>query len=117
VTTAANIDEYIAAFAPDVRAHLEAVRTAVHAGVGFDAEEKIRYGIAAVMIRPPYAIHFAGWKKHVGLYPVARLDDDLEERVAPYRAETDSLHFLYADGMPTALITEISAAIAARHPS
>jgi uncharacterized protein YdhG (YjbR/CyaY superfamily) len=116
VTTAGSVDEYIAGFPPEVRIYLEEVRAAIHAGVGFDAEEKIRYEIAAVIIRPPYAIHFAGWKNHVGLYPVRRFDDDLEERVAPYRAQTDSLHFRYKDGMPTALITEISAAIAARHP-
>jgi uncharacterized protein YdhG (YjbR/CyaY superfamily) len=120
VSTAANVDEYIAAFPPDVREHLTAVRMAIHAGLDGDAghvaEEKISYGIAAIEVRAPHAMFFAGWKKHVGLYPVGRLDDDLEQRVAPYRAGVDSVHFRYTDGMPLALITEIAATMAARHP-
>ena len=86
-----NVDEYVASFPPDVRDVLEHVRAAIHAGVP-DGEEKVRYGMGAVMLGGRYAIHFAGWKHHVGLYPVPTFDDPLEQEVAPYRSKKDTVN-------------------------
>ena len=108
-----TVDEYLATFPDDVRPILEAVRKAIHAGVP-GGEEKVRYGIAAVMLGGRYAIHFAGWKRHVGLYPVPRLDGPLEAEIAPYRAKTDSVNFPYAKPVPYDLITRVSAEILRR---
>ena len=105
-----NVDEYVASFPPDVRDVLEHVRAAIHAGVPH-GEEKVRYGIAAVMLGGRYAIHFAGWKHHVGLYPVPELDEPLEAEVAPFRSKNDSVNFPYAKPVPYDLITRMSAAI------
>lgn len=105
-----TVDEYIASFPPEVQPVLQRVREAIHASVP-DAEEKIRYGIAAVMLGGRYAIHFAGWKHHVGLYPVPRFDGDLEAEVARYRAKTDSVNFPYAEPIPYDLISRMSAEI------
>ena len=105
-----TVDEYLATFPDDVREVLEHVRAAIHAGVP-DGAEKMRYGIAAVMLGGRYAIHFAGWKQHVGLYPVPRLDGALEEEIAPFRAKTDSVNFPYAKPVPYELITRVSAEI------
>ena len=80
-----------------------------------NGEEKIRYGMPAVMFADRYGIHFAGCKKHVGLYPVGELDPDLEAEVAPHRAKKDTVHFFYADGVPYDLIERIARALAARH--
>ena len=105
-----TVDEYLATFPDGVRDVLERVRAAIHAGVP-DGEEKMRYGIAAVMLGGRYAIHFAGWKHHVGLYPVPRFDGPLEDEVAPFRAKTDSVNFPYASPVPYDLITRVSAGI------
>lgn len=105
-----TVDEYLATFPDDVRAVLQRVREAIHAGVP-GGEEKVRYGIAAVMLGGRYAIHFAGWKHHVGLYPVPRFDGPLESEIAPYRAKTDSVNFPYANPVPYDLITRVSAEI------
>ena len=106
-----TVDEYLATFPDDVRSVLEQVRAAIHAGVP-GAEEKMRYGIAAIMLGGRYAIHFAGWKHHVGLYPVPRFEGELEAEVAPFRAKTDSVNFPYASPVPYELITRVSAEIA-----
>ena len=108
-----TVEEYLATFPDDVRDVLERVRAAIHAAVP-DGEEKVRYGIAAVMLGGRYAIHFAGWKRHVGLYPVPRLDGPLEAEIAPYRAKTDSVNFPYAKPVPYDLITRVSAEILRR---
>jgi uncharacterized protein YdhG (YjbR/CyaY superfamily) len=108
-----TVDEYIASFPPEVQPVLEAVREAIHASAP-GAEEKIRYGIAAVMLGGRYAIHFAGWKHHVGLYPVPAFDGDLEAEVAPYRAKKDSVNFPYSRPVPYDLISRMSAEIVRR---
>jgi len=105
-----TVDEYLGTFPDDVRAILERVRAAIHAAVP-DGEEKMRYGIAAIMLGGRDAIHFAGWKHHVGLYPVPRFDDPLEAEIAPFRAKTDSVNFTYAKPVPYDLITRVSAEI------
>ncbi|MDP3208691.1 MAG: hypothetical protein Q8M65_06050 [Rhodoglobus sp.] len=60
-----------------------------------------------------YAIHFAGWKKHVGLYPVPRLADELEVELASYRSGKDSVNFSYSEPVPHELLARVVAAIVA----
>jgi uncharacterized protein YdhG (YjbR/CyaY superfamily) len=108
-----SVDEYVASFPPEVREVLERVRAAIHAGVP-NGEEKVRYGMGAVMLGGRYAIHFAGWKHHVGLYPVPAFDDPLEQEVAPYRSKKDTVNFPYANPVPYDLITRIAEEIARR---
>jgi uncharacterized protein YdhG (YjbR/CyaY superfamily) len=66
------------------------------------------------MLGGRYALHFAGWKKHIGLYPVPTLDEPLESEIAPYRAEKDSVVFLHSAPVPYELIGRVTEAIVAR---
>ncbi len=109
----ATVDEYIAGFPPEVAERLQRIREIIVAEVP-EAEEKVRYGIAAVMLGGRYALHYAGWKKHIGLYPVPTLDEPLESRIAPFRAEKDSVVFPHAQPIPYELIGEVTRAIVAR---
>ncbi|MGO4603921.1 iron chaperone [Terrabacter sp. 2YAF2] len=110
----ATVDAYVKGFPDGQREVLEQVRAALRRAVP-GGEEKIRYGIPAVMFTDRYGIHFAGWKKHVGLYPVGELDPDLEAEVGPHRAKKDTVQFFYVDGVPFDLIERIARALAARH--
>jgi uncharacterized protein YdhG (YjbR/CyaY superfamily) len=105
-----DVDAYIASFPKDVQAILKKVRKAIRSHVP-GGEEKIRYGMPAVMLGGRYAVHFAGWKHHVGLYPIPKLDEALERELAPYRAAKDSVNFPYAKPVPYALIERVTAAI------
>lgn len=107
---AASVDEYIAGFPDEVRPLLTQVREAIRSEVP-EPEEKIRYGIPAVMLGGRYAVHFAGWKKHIGLYPVPALDPPLEAEIAPFRAAKDSVNFPYSKPIPYDLISRVTAAI------
>ncbi|SFS04370.1 Uncharacterized conserved protein YdhG, YjbR/CyaY-like superfamily, DUF1801 family [Microbacterium sp. cf046] len=111
---ATTVDEYIAGFPPEVAERLQRIREVIIANVGAPPEEKIRYGIAAVMLGGRYALHYAGWKKHIGLYPVPRLAEPLESQIAPYRAEKDSVTFPHSTPIPYDLIGEVTRAIVAR---
>lgn len=108
-----TISDYIAAFPPEVQVILERIREEITAVVP-NAEERIRYGMPAIMLGGRYAIHFAAWKKHVGLYPIARLDEPLETEIAPFRVAKDSVNFRYTEPIPYALIGRVAAALQAR---
>jgi uncharacterized protein YdhG (YjbR/CyaY superfamily) len=69
------------------------------------------------MLGGRYALHYAGWKKHIGLYPVPTLDEPLESRIAPFRAEKDSVVFPHSEPIPYELIGEVTRAIVARRPA
>lgn len=107
-----TVDAYIAGFPPEVAERLRQVRAAIVAEVP-DAEQRMRYGIAAVMLGGRYALHFAGWKKHIGLYPVPTLPEPLESEVAPHRRGTDTLARLHTDPLPVELVSRIARAIVA----
>lgn len=114
----ASVDEYIAGFPPEQQRTLQLIREAIHRGVAAasipNESEKIRYGMPAVMLGGRYALHFAGWKKHIGLYPVPVLDGELEAEVALHRSEKDSVTFPWTEPVPFDLIERIAAAIVAK---
>jgi uncharacterized protein YdhG (YjbR/CyaY superfamily) len=109
-----RVDHYIAGFPEDRQQLLQLVRAAIHRGVP-DAEEHIRYGMPAVMLGPRAAIHFAGWKNHIGLYAFGPLDEPLASAIAPYRSEKDTLAFRWSDPIPFDLIERACAAVAVRY--
>ncbi|MER5886103.1 DUF1801 domain-containing protein [Streptomyces sp. NPDC001941] len=109
----AEVDAYINGFEPPVRAVLEQVRAAVRNGMP-GSTETVRYGMPAVMLDDRYGLHFAGWKRHVGLYPVPVLDGPLEDAVRAYRSGKGGVRFPYDPEVPFALITRIAAAITER---
>jgi len=105
-----TVDEYIAAFPPEVAERLQQVRAAIHTEVP-DGEERMRYGIAAVMLGGRYALHFAGWKKHIGLYPVHELPQPLEAEIATRRSGKDTVGFPHNEPLPVELISRVTRAI------
>lgn len=102
-----TVDEYLAGFEGEPAARLAAVRAAIH-DVLPDAEEKLRYDIPGVSIRGRYWLHFAGWKQHIGLYPVPHTDGELEERIAPWRAAKDTVNLPYSKPLPLDLVRDIT---------
>ena len=105
------IDAYVASFPDDVRPTLAAVAAAMRRALP-GAPERIRYGMPAFVLGDRYALHFAGWKKHVGIYPVAPLEPELEAEVAPLRTQKDTVRLLYRDPVPVDLVERIAAALA-----
>src|SRR5262245_45490862 len=102
-----TIDEYFAAADPAHRPILEEVRTALLKAVALSPdqpEEKIRYDMPAVIIDGRYAIHYAAWKQHLGLYPVPRAPEPLESEIAPHRSKTDTVNFPWKQPIDIELI-------------
>ena len=110
-----SVEEYVASFGEPAQTLLRQVHAAIRRGMP-EATEKIRYGMPAVMLEGRYGLHFAGWKSHVGLYPVPVLSPALEAEVAPYRSTKDTVRFRYAQPVPYDLIERLAAEIAGPPP-
>ena len=101
-----SIDEYIAACPEEAHAYLGQIRKLIRALVP-DAKEKISYQIACFELNGRNLIHFAGWKKHVSLYPVPAGDEAFERQIEPYMAGKGTLKFPLDEPLPVKLVEKI----------
>jgi uncharacterized protein YdhG (YjbR/CyaY superfamily) len=101
----ATIDEYIAAFPPDVQSILKRIRLTIRKTAP-QAKEKISYRMPAFFL-DGVLIYFAAFKNHIGMYPPVRGDEKLNKELARYRGEKGNLRFPLDEPIPYALIGRI----------
>ncbi len=89
--TPRTVDEYIAAFSPEVQAILQKMRRVVR-GAAPDAQEAISYQIPAFKLNG-VLVYFAAFKKHIGFYPPISGDAKLKKAVSRYAGEKGNLRF------------------------
>jgi len=104
-STPEDIDEYIAAFSPEVRSILEGIRLTIKRAAP-QAQETISYNIPSFRLNGTL-VYFAAFKKHIGFYPPVRGDAKLEKAIAPYSGEKGNLRFPLDEPIPYALIKKI----------
>jgi uncharacterized protein YdhG (YjbR/CyaY superfamily) len=102
-----TIDQYIAAFSPEVQSILQRVRQVVREAAP-EAQEVISYRMPAFK-QGGILVYFAAFKSHLGLYPPVRGDADIEEAIAPYAGEKGNLRFPLGKPIPYDLIARITA--------
>jgi len=100
----ATVDEYIDAFAPEVQAILEKLRSTVREAAP-DSEERISYRMPA-FFQDGVLVYFAAFRKHIGMYPPVR-DPKLRNALQPYAGPRGNLQFPLDRAMPYALIRRI----------
>ena len=101
-----SIDEYIAACPPDSHAYLRQIRKLIRSLVP-DAKERISYQMAAFERNGKNFIHFAGWKKHVSLYPVPAGSEAFERQIAKYMDGKGTVKFALDEPLPIKLIERV----------
>jgi uncharacterized protein YdhG (YjbR/CyaY superfamily) len=101
-----SVDEYIAACPEETHERLQAIRTEIKR-IAPTAKEKISYQIAAFELNGKNLIHFAGWKKHISLYPIPAGDEAFEEEISKYVDGKGTVKFPLDEPMPMKLITKI----------
>ncbi len=108
MTTAKHttIDAYIADFPKDVQKVLELVRETIKKAAP-GVEEKISYAIPAFALNKVNLVYFAGYKKHVGLYPAPAGNPFFEKDFEGYKTGKGSIQFPLDKPMPLDLITKI----------
>ena len=101
-----SIDEYIAACPEQSQERLQQIRAVVKK-LAPKAKERISYQIAAFELNGKNIIHFAGWKKHVSLYPVPAGDEAFESEVSKYVDGKGTVKFPLDEKMPMKLVNKI----------
>ena len=105
-STASSIDEYMQEFPPETRETLEELRTLIKAAAP-DATETISYAIPTFDLNGRHLVHFAGFKRHVGFYPIPSAIEAFREELEPYKSGKGSARFPLGKPLPTDLIRRI----------
>ena len=100
------IDKYIAEFPDETRALLEQIRGIIRS-VAPDATETISYAIPTFDLNGKHLVHFAGFAKHVGFYPVPSGMAAFEEELKVYKRGKGSVQFPLDEPLPVDLIRRI----------
>ena len=109
-----SVDDYIASYPQETRDQLARVRHAIQQAAP-QAAEKISYGMATFTIDGRPLVYFAGWKNHIGLYPVPTGDPAFEAAIGPYRRAKDTVRFPIGRPVPLELVVQITELCLRRH--
>ena len=101
---AADVDDYIRQFPPEVQEILAGVRAAVRAAAP-GAEERISNRMPA-LFQEGAVVYFAAFKRHIGLFPPVE-DPAVRAKVARYAGPKGNLQFPYGAPMPLDLIADV----------
>lgn len=107
MTNYKNIDEYIATFPEDIQKILQSVRQAIHEAVP-GVEEKISYGMPAFRLKEKNLMYFAGFKNHIGLYPLPSGIENFKKDLSVYKQGKGSVQFPINQPMPLDLIKKVA---------
>ena len=113
-----DIDDYIATFPADVQPVLQEIRQTIHAAVP-GSGEIISYNIPTMTRDGKRYVHFAGWAKHVSLYPAPEPAETeagyvMAAELEPYQGGKGTLKFPLNKPIPYDLIGRVAAALAER---
>ena len=85
-----EVDAYISAFPPKVRALMKTVRTTIHKALP-DGEERMSYGIIGYF-RDGAVAYFSAFKTHIGFFPPTD-DPKLQKAAAKFANAKGNLKF------------------------
>lgn len=106
-TVPETIDEYIANFPHDIQEILEKIRTVIKTAAP-DATEKISYQMPTFFLNGNL-VHFAVFKKHIGLYPTPSGITEFNDQLSAYVKAKGSVQFPLDQPIPYDLIGKITA--------
>lgn len=100
-----TVVEYIESFPKEVRERLYALRKAVKEAAP-EAEEKIAYRMPAYGLNGRL-LYFAGFKNHIGFYPLTEAMDEFKDELKAYKTGKGSIQFQNDESFPIDLIRRI----------
>jgi len=99
-----SVEAYISSFPPEVQTVLQAARKTIQAAAP-GAQESISYAIPTFSVDGRPVVYLAGWKKHISIYPIPELDENLELQLAPYLSGKGTVKIPLEKPIPYELIT------------
>lgn len=107
MNTVKSIDDYISSFPQEVQEKLKTLRDLIRSLVPDGTEESISYGIPIFKLNGKYVVYFAGFKKHISIYPVLHTDEKLKKEIEPYIKGRGTLQFPLNKPLPQPLIRKV----------
>lgn len=101
-----TVDEYIIAQPEQVRNYLSEVRNTLRDALP-EAKEKISWSMPAFW-NQRNIIQFAGFQKHIGLYPGPEAVERFQEELKGYKTSKGTIQIPYSDSLPLELIAKIA---------
>ena len=100
-----EIDNYIVQFPEETQTLLQQMRETIHAAAP-EATEAISYQMPTFKLHGNL-VHFAGYKNHIGFYPVPTGIEAFKDELAVYKQGKGSVQFPLDQPLPLALIGRI----------
>jgi Uncharacterized conserved protein len=100
-----SVDEYIASFPEHTRQQLEEIRNTIKE-LAPGAQEKISYQMPAFFLNR-ILVYFAGYAKHIGLYPGAAAIEVFKDELSGYKTSKGTIQFPLGEPLPIELIKRI----------
>ena len=104
--TVDSVDEYIAGFPAGTQTVLQELRALIKE-LAPEATETISYAIPTFDLNGRHLVHFAGFARHIGFYPVPSALEAFKEELKPYKTGKGSAQFPLGKPLPTDLIRRI----------
>jgi len=101
-----SIDEYIRTFPEDVQDILEKMRRTIKKAAP-QAVESISYQMPTFKLKGKSLVYFAGYKNHIGFYPIPSGIEAFEEELSTYKQGKGSVQFPLSRPVPYDLVKKI----------
>lgn len=105
-STTGTIDAYIAGFPAETQKALEELRALITATAP-GATETISYAMPTFDLNGRHLVHFAGYARHIGFYPIPSGMEAFSEELKPYKQGKGSVQFPLDKPLPMDLIRRI----------
>lgn len=105
-TAPETIDEYISSQPEEIQQNLMEVRNAIRGAIP-EAQERISWSMPTYW-KGHNIIQFAGFKKHIGLYPGPEAVEVFSEKLKEYKTSKGTIQFPHNKPLPLELIGEIA---------
>jgi len=103
---AGTIDEYITEFPAETQVVLREMRALIRASAP-DATETISYAIPTFDLNGRHLVHFAGYERHIGFYPIPSGIEAFKDEFKPYKQGKGSIQFPLGQPLPKDLIRRV----------
>jgi uncharacterized protein YdhG (YjbR/CyaY superfamily) len=101
-----TIDEYILTFPPETQQLLKQIRATIR-NAAPEATETISYQMPAFKFGGKTLVYFAGYKNHIGFYPVPSGMIAFKKELSAYKQGKGSVQFPLDKPLPLDLVSEI----------
>ncbi len=101
-----EIETYINDFPIEVQEKLYEIRKIIFEEVP-EATERISFNMPTYELEGKKIIYFAGFKKHIGLYPFPDAVEDFRDKLADYKTSVGTIQLPLNKSIPADLIREI----------